>query len=113
VIRPGLNFKSVVFLSLINAGVRAKERKLADEDRGKPLPDGHGTPPQPPQPGDGGLDLWKFAGAGAQLAVTVLLFVGLGLWLDRRYGWSPWGGMIFGMLGVAAGLYHFVKDALR
>jgi ATP synthase protein I len=82
-----------------------------DENRDDPGDDGFKK--EPKSEGGGGQDLWKFVGAGTQLTVTVLLFVGLGYWLDQRYGWSPWGILSFGMLGVAAGLYHFVKDALK
>jgi ATP synthase protein I len=74
------------------------------------------SPPEKPEQGrgaTGGQDLWKYVGLGTQLAVTVILFVGIGWWLDQRYGWSPWGTLSLGMLGLAAGLYHFVKDALR
>ena len=75
------------------------------------------SPPDKPEQGRGATggqqDLWKYLGSGSQLAVTVILFVGIGWWLDQRYGWSPWGTLILGMLGLAAGLYHFVKDALR
>jgi len=78
-----------------------------------------GDPPRHPEkeprkgaPADG-QDLWRYLGLGTVLALTVALFVALGWWLDRRYGWSPWGVLVLGTLGVAAGLYHFVKDALR
>jgi F0F1-type ATP synthase assembly protein I len=47
------------------------------------------------------------------LALTVALFVALGWWLDQHYGWSPWGVLVLGTLGVAAGMYHFIKDTLR
>ncbi len=75
-----------------------------------PDPARQSTPKPPPS---NQRDMWGYLGLGAQLAVTVLLFAGLGGWLDQRYGWSPWGLLTLGMLGVAAGLYHFLKDALR
>ena len=31
----------------------------------------------------------EFAGIGVQFAVTILVFVFLGVWLDRRLGTSP------------------------
>ena len=55
---------------------------------------------------------WRYVGLGVQLAVTVAVFVWLGWWLDSRFGWSPWGMCVLGLLGVAAGLYHFLKDAM-
>ena len=60
-----------------------------------------------------GQDLWRYLGVGTVLALTVALFVGVGWWLDQRYGCSPWGVLVLGTLGVAAGMYHFIKDALR
>ena len=69
--------------------------------------------PRPPGQSNGTQDLWHYIGLGTQLALTVLLFVGIGYWLDERFGWSPWGIISFGLFGIAAGLYHFVKDALR
>jgi len=61
----------------------------------------------------GQADLWKYVGLGGQLAVTVGLFVGVGWWLDQKFGWSPWAMITLGMLGIAAGMYHFVKDTLK
>ena len=61
----------------------------------------------------GDQDLWRYVSLGTQLTVTVGIFVALGWWLDERYGWSPWGILVAGTLGVAAGLYHFVKDVLK
>lgn len=65
-----------------------------------------GAPPE-------GQELWRYLGSGSVLALTVALFVALGWWLDQHYGWSPWGVLVLGTLGVAAGMYHFIKDTLR
>lgn len=40
-----------------------------------------------------------FAGAGIQFAATLVLFVFLGSWLDKRYGTAP----LFILLGVFVG----------
>ena len=40
-----------------------------------------------------------FAGAGIQFAVSLVLFIFLGSWLDKRYGTSP----LFILIGVLAG----------
>ena len=73
------------------------------------------TPEKEPRKGSpaASQELWRYLGLGTQFAFTVALFVALGLWLDHRYGWSPWGVLALGTLGVAAGMYHFLKDALR
>ena len=45
------------------------------------------------------------------------LGVGLGVlvgnWLDRKYGWEPWGLLACTLLGLAAGMYLLIKDAIR
>ena len=40
-----------------------------------------------------------FAGAGIQFAVTLVLFIFLGNWLDKRFGTAP----LFILLGVFVG----------
>ena len=72
-------------------------------------------PPEKPEPHDqqNNRDLGRYLSLGTQLAITVLLFVVLGWWLDRRYDWTPWGTLSLGSLGVLAGLHHFVKEAMR
>jgi F0F1-type ATP synthase assembly protein I len=54
-----------------------------------------------------------FLGVGLQMLVGALLGYFIGNWLDRRYGWEPWGVLIGVMLGVAAGMYLLIKDAIR
>ena len=73
------------------------------------------TPEKEPRKGlpEAPQELWKYLGLGTQLAFTVALFVGLGWWLDQHYGWSPWCVLVLGTLGVVAGMYQFIKDALR
>ena len=52
-----------------------------------------------------------YLGLGTTLAVTVLAGVGGGHWLDGRLGTRPMLLVLGGMLGLAAGLYHFFKTA--
>jgi len=68
--------------------------------------------PKKPVRDDSDLTIWRFFGMGIQLAVTVALFAALGLWLDGKFGWTPWGLIGFGLLGVTAGMYQFLKAAL-
>jgi len=55
----------------------------------------------------------QFVSVGLQMAVGVALGVIIGGWLDRRYGWSPWGVTVGSMLGLAAGMYMLIRDAIR
>jgi F0F1-type ATP synthase assembly protein I len=59
------------------------------------------------------LNNWRLAGLGTELAVCVGMFVALGYWLDQKFECSPWGLLGLGALGIVAGMYRFVKAALR
>lgn len=37
-----------------------------------------------------------------QLLIPILIGVGLGIWLDGQFGWSPWATLIGTVLGIAA-----------
>ena len=58
-------------------------------------------------------DWGRFAGIGLQVAVGAGLGALVGSWLDKKYGWSPWGVTVGVMLGVIAGLYLLIKDAMK
>ena len=76
-------------------------------------------PPRPPDKQDGAKEasgareLLRYLSLGTQLAITVAVFVLVGWWVDKRYGWTPWGILTLGTLGVAAGLYHFLKETMK
>ena len=74
-------------------------------------------PPRSPEKNsnntEGNQDLWKYVSLGTQLTISVGLFVLLGWWIDRHFGWSPWGTTVLGMLGICAAMYVFLKDSLR
>ena len=55
----------------------------------------------------------RAAGLGLQVCVGVVLGVVVGQWLDRRYGWSSTGTIVGAMLGLAAGMYLLIKEALK
>ena len=55
----------------------------------------------------------KYLGMGMEVAVGVGLGYVVGNWLDNKYGWSPWGVLVGTMLGIAAGMYLMIKEALR
>jgi len=43
------------------------------------------------------------------LAVTILLGLGGGYWLDSRFGTRPWFFLLGGVLGLGLALYQFFK----
>jgi F0F1-type ATP synthase assembly protein I len=54
-----------------------------------------------------------FLGMGLQVAVGVVLGLVVGSWLDRKYGWTPKATLIGALLGIAAGMYLLIKEAIR
>jgi len=53
-----------------------------------------------------------YSGMGIELAASVVGFTLLGWWLDRHFGWSPWGVLAGVFLGLAGGTYNLVRGAL-
>ena len=41
------------------------------------------------------------------------VFAFMGLYLDRRFGWSPWGTVSLTMVGLVGSLYLLIKDYLE
>jgi len=54
-------------------------------------------------------DLAPYLGIGTSLAVTVLVGLGAGYWLDSRFGTRPWLFLLGGVLGLGLALYQFFK----
>jgi ATP synthase protein I len=50
--------------------------------------------------------VWQFTG-------SALVGVGAGYWVDKHFGVSPWGLVIGGTVGSAAGFYAFVRTTNR
>ena len=51
----------------------------------------------------------EFAGIGLQFALTILVFVFAGVWLDRHLGTSPWLLLICVFAGAAGGFYSMYR----
>lgn len=66
---------------------------------------------QPPKPDDT-PDWGQYMGIGLQMMGGVVLGVGVGWWLDRKFGWMPWATIIGAMLGLASGMYLLIKEAI-
>jgi F0F1-type ATP synthase assembly protein I len=57
-------------------------------------------PPFKPEPKSAdSINVGSFAGAGLQFAITLVLFLLLGQWLDRKFGTAP----VFLLIGVFVG----------
>lgn len=55
----------------------------------------------------------RFVGIGLEIAVGVTLGYFVGAWFDKRYQWDGYGVMGGVLIGVAAGMYLLIKDAIR
>jgi len=62
-----------------------------------------------PRPNETGP--WRLAGAGAEFAGAVLVFVGIGYLIDRGLGTHPWFLVVGALLGFAGGMYNLIKLA--
>lgn len=51
----------------------------------------------------------EFAGIGVQFAATILVFVFAGIWLDRRFGTSPWLLIISVFAGAGGAFYSMYR----
>lgn len=54
-------------------------------------------------------DAGPYLGLGLQLAVTIVAMVYLGDWLDSKLGYHYIFTLIFGFLGIGAGMYNLIK----
>lgn len=73
------------------------------------LPDRNSSPAQSSQEmRAGGM---RMASSGFDLAIVVCGFTAVGWWLDRKYGWSPWGTLTGAILGIVGGLANFLREA--
>jgi F0F1-type ATP synthase assembly protein I len=57
-------------------------------------------------------EVGPYVGMGFQLAVTVLLLIFIGTWLDKKTGHDTLFTLIFSFLGVGIGLYNFIKTVI-
>jgi F0F1-type ATP synthase assembly protein I len=49
----------------------------------------------------------------AAVGFEMVVPIAVGYWLDRTYGWSPWGAAVGAVLGLVGGLYHLITMANR
>ncbi|MGN6370517.1 MAG: AtpZ/AtpI family protein [Phycisphaerae bacterium] len=65
----------------------------------------------PKAPGDSAL--WKLAGLGFQFAASSVIFALIGVYIDKRTGWSPWGVVSLVFLALIGNLYLLIKEGLK
>ena len=53
----------------------------------------------------------SMAGLGVQFVVTILVFLFLGQWLDRKLGTTPWLLLVGVLLGAALGMWMMIRAA--
>lgn len=54
----------------------------------------------------------RYTSLGIELAAAVALPTLLGIWADRHWGSQPWGFLVGFCLGLAGGLYHFIRSSM-
>lgn len=58
-------------------------------------------------------EIAPYSGLGLQLAVTVIIFWFIGKLVDEHYGTSPLWMVVGAMLGIAVGMYNFIKAVIE
>ncbi len=54
-------------------------------------------------------DVGPYLGLGLQLAVTIVAFVLLGSWLDKKFSQNYIFTLIAGVFGIGIGLYNLIR----
>jgi ATP synthase protein I len=67
----------------------------------------------PEQPGDRAPNAIKYAGLGVQLAASVLVFVWIGQWADRKLGTGGLLTVVAAFLGFGGTMYWLVRSLTR
>jgi F0F1-type ATP synthase assembly protein I len=55
----------------------------------------------------------RYLGIGLEIGIGCVLGYLVGAWLDKRFGWNGKGVLIGVCIGLAAGMYLMIKDAIR
>jgi uncharacterized membrane protein YfcA len=54
-------------------------------------------------------DVGPYLGLGLQLAVTIVAFVLIGSWLDKKFSQNYVFTLIFGVFSIGIGLYNLIR----
>ena len=68
------------------------------------------NPAPPEKQGSGGM---RYAGLGVQIAVSLLVFVWLGQWVDRRLGTGGLITVVAAFVGFGATMYWLIRSLGR
>lgn len=75
-------------------------------------PDGGREDAGPAREGRGAPSLGTYAGHGLTFAVSILVFLYAGQWLDRRLGTGPWLMLILMFVGAGASFYSMYSKLM-
>ena len=81
---------------------------LAKRSTGLP---GNDPPPKAGRSGDS--TLWTMAGLGFQFAASTAILAYAGVYIDRRFGFAPWGVVSLVALALIVNLYLLIKQSLK
>ncbi len=54
-------------------------------------------------------DVGPYLGLGLQLAVTIVVMVLLGSWLDKKFNLNYILTLVFGLFGIGIGMYNLIR----
>ena len=77
----------------------------------RPLKPEHGSPNPKPDSSLGGAG--AAAGMGLQLAVSIVLFLLAGQWIDRKLGTAPLFLIVFVFVGAGASFYSIYRKVVE
>jgi F0F1-type ATP synthase assembly protein I len=64
-------------------------------------------------PEDNDSNWGRYLSLGLEIGIGALLGYAIGHWLDTRYSWGSKATLFGTLLGVAAGMYLLIKEAIR
>ena len=81
---------------------------LAQRSTGLPSDEPRNAPPPADDP-----SLWKWAGMGLQFAASVAIFLLIGRWIDKQFGWNYAATLLLLAIALIGNFYLLIKDASR
>lgn len=66
-----------------------------------------------PSPAGGNKYWLRYAGLGSEFFAGLLACTLIGLWLDRRFGWSPWGVLVGAAVGFVGSMCNLIRHGMK